>query len=85
MQCTDWTPPNCPACQADSMVHKCVSNAPGTAGFQKNGWYCESCNSGPFRLGKVTEADAARLALRLINSAQSAQQVVEVMNRKMVD
>lgn len=67
MELADWTPPNCPNCNADSMLHKCISHVPGTASFRKNGWYCESCSAGPFQLGNKTEADAASFALRLNN------------------
>lgn len=67
MKIADWSPPNCPKCNADGMIHKCLSPAPGSESFLKNGWYCESCNSGPYQLGSTTESDAALFALRLMN------------------
>ena len=63
----DFDVPNCPECGEDEMYHLCVSPVPGTASFRKNGWYCKSCKAGPKQLGSVTEADAARFALALLN------------------
>jgi hypothetical protein len=57
----------CPTCKADDMAHICKSHVPGTAAFRKNGWYCQTCKAGPYQLGSVTEADAARFALALLN------------------
>lgn len=76
MLLSDWTPPNCPTCHADAMVHKCISPVPGTAEFRKNGWYCDSCGVGPFQLGSATEADAARIALRFNNFGKRRQVTV---------
>ena len=36
--------------------------------FEKNGWYFESCGISPKQLGSVSETDAARIALFLINN-----------------
>jgi hypothetical protein len=65
MNLTDWTPPNCPQCKADSMRHICFSHVISGAAFKKNGWYCDICKAGPFQLGNVTEADAAIFAKQL--------------------
>ncbi|EGR0524990.1 hypothetical protein FG062_14675 [Vibrio cholerae] len=63
----NWTPPPCPSCGKDEMEHKCVSHVQGTAAFKKNGWYCQSCNAGPFQLGSVTEDECAAFANGLLN------------------
>lgn len=42
--------PPCPACRSKSMVHRCISHAVGTRIFNRNGWYCRDCNSGPYQL-----------------------------------
>jgi len=59
--------PPCPECGKNEMIHKCISHVPGTAQFRKNGWYCESCGIGPKQLGSASEAEAARIALVLLN------------------
>jgi len=63
----DYNVPNCPVCGADDMAHICKSHVPGTAAFRKNGWYCQSCKTGPYQLGSMTEAKAAQFALSLLN------------------
>ena len=63
----DFDVPSCPSCKKDSMIHKCFSHIAKGSDFMKNGWYCESCNAGPFQLGHVTEAEVVRFAIRLIN------------------
>lgn len=62
MNIDDWTPPPCPKCHRDSMIHKCKSHVPGTSTFRKNGWYCEHCDAGPFMLSKKAEESAVKLA-----------------------
>jgi len=54
--------PVCPSCKTDQMHHLCVSHVPGCAGFRKNGWYCQLCETGPYQLGNVSEKDAALTA-----------------------
>ncbi|AJY53091.1 hypothetical protein KO116_P100345 (plasmid) [Halomonas sp. KO116] len=58
--------PPCPDCHADKMFHRCVTPVSGEAGFRLNGWYCELCNAGPYRLGNVSEQDAAATAFSLV-------------------
>jgi len=56
----------CPDCHADRMFHRCVTPVSGEAGFRLNGWYCELCNAGPYRLGNVSEQVAAATAVSLV-------------------
>lgn len=52
------------------MIHRFVA-----LGSVRNGWYCEQCGVGPYRLGTHeeakqninTEAQAAQFAVRLLN------------------
>ncbi|MBD0788097.1 hypothetical protein HUO09_17220 [Vibrio sp. Y2-5] len=68
MQIQDWTPPPCPKCGADEMLHMLVSHIPTTKAFRtQNGWYCGKCNAGAFQLGNFSESDAAQLAVSLVN------------------
>ena len=67
MELTDFDIPPCPECGKNKMIHKCISYVPGTAQFRRNGWYCESCGTGPKKLGSFSEAEAARTALILLN------------------
>lgn len=67
MKLHDFDIPPCPDCGKEEMYHLCVSHVPGTASFRKNGWYCKSCGIGPKQLGSASEAEAARLALVLLN------------------
>jgi len=68
MELKDWTPPSCPKCGADEMAHKLFSHVPSTRAFrEKNGWYCEKCKAGPFKLGNATESDAAQFSLKILN------------------
>jgi hypothetical protein len=64
--------PFCPSCGLDDMYHRLVSHIPGCAAFRQNGWYCQSCDAGPYQLGSVTEADAARYALELLNRSKKS-------------
>lgn len=66
---TEWSPPPCPKCGSDDMIHKLMSLEPASISFRAtNGWYCENCNAGPFQLGKFSESDAAQFAISLLNS-----------------
>jgi uncharacterized Zn finger protein len=68
MELVDWTPLPCPTCGADEMYHKLVSHIPSSKAFRTlNGWYCGKCHAGAFQLGNVTESDAVRFAISLIN------------------
>lgn len=67
---SSWTPPPCPVCTKQAMVHKLFS-----VGDQRNGWYCGSCGAGSYQLGSLaeakeninTEAIAAQFAIALLN------------------
>lgn len=68
MEIKGWTPPPCPKCGANEMIHRLFSHTPSTKAFRtQNGWYCDKCKAGPFQLGRVTESNAAQLALYLAN------------------
>ncbi len=61
------TIPKCPDCNQDAMLHRCFSHIPGKESFKKNGWYCEECNAGPYKLGSMTEQKASESAKQLLS------------------
>ncbi|MGP9509133.1 MULTISPECIES: hypothetical protein [Halomonas] len=73
MSLPDLNPPVCPYCQSDAMAHVCFSHIAGTAAFKKNGWYCDACGSGPYRLGAVRETDASATAAMLLAPANHSR------------
>lgn len=62
--------PRCPKCNTEEMKHMLW-----VVGDSRNGWYCENCGAGPYRLGtnrdaiakRDTEAEASRFAIKLLN------------------
>lgn len=62
--------PHCPNCHGEEMTHRFSG-----VGSLRNGWYCDQCGAGPYRLGTMeearqnvnTEAQAAQFAVRLLN------------------
>lgn len=61
------TQPCCPNCNGNDMIH-CFA----VVGSSRNGWYCDQCGVGPYRLGTLEEAKqnintAAQFAVRLLN------------------
>lgn len=63
----DFEVPPCPVCKESEMGHRCFSHTPKGSQYLRNGWYCLSCKAGPFQLGSMTEAEAAKFAIKLIN------------------